>query len=301
MKKRIMLMSILLICCFVLPQMVFGGAWTLPNGSIWIEETVTHRYAKWDFDADRELARKNRNARQTGWDSVTKAEYGIFDWLTILGGITYKESNYVEHNRPPSWGKYDINGHAFTEAEVGLKARILEKPVVLSGQIKIQTYLDGKQYTDPVKGSLTYNSSSTPALHDGHNALEFRGLVGRKFDTAIPFYLGAEAGYSFRNRDVCNGFPLFLEGGFWPADMLLIKGEIDAYLSHDATGSIEKDYAIWRVGPVIRLLGAKGKSQTSSVTREGAFLDLTIQYGNTFWGRNVGKDHMYIVKLAAQF
>ncbi|MDD5634511.1 MAG: hypothetical protein PHW46_04460 [Candidatus Omnitrophica bacterium] len=302
----------LVFSCFILPQLAFAGAWTLPKGNIWLEETVKWMWARQDYRSDHGMARKNNDGRSTTFASISKAEYGIFDWLTFLSSIEYKEGNYSENARPADWGVYDVSNSAFTSLQLGAKVRVLKEPFVLSGQIRGEWYLGGKRYTDPVPGSATHASEDRPALSDGNNSLEFRALAGKKFDNTffLPMYVGGEIGYKFNNRHVCNVVPFFIEGGVWSNKWLLIKSEIDGIWCQGGTGSIKKEYAIWRIGPVFQILDIikalrgqeiKGDSYMDSVTLAGKSLNLELQYGNTFWGKNTSADQEVVMKISGQF
>ena len=307
MKKII---AILVLSCFLIPQLAFAGAWTLPKNNVWAEQTLKKLWAKYDYDSQHHMARKGNDARSWGWAAITKVEYGLFDWLTLLSGFEYKEGHYKEYDRNPTWGPYDTSNHAFTSFRLGAKARLLKDPVVLSIQAVGEWYTGGKSYTDPIPGSSTYGPEDRPGLSDGNDSLELRVLVGKKWDTAIPFYLGAETGYRFKNRNVCSDIPFLVEGGFWPTKWLLLKSEVDGYWCNDGTGSIEKEYAVWRIGPVFQILdiikSIKGetistKDMTDTVTLQGRSLNLEVQYGNTFWGRNTSADQEIVVKVSGQF
>lgn len=299
--KKIFSLLILAISCFVLPQLAFAGAWTLPEGSMWIEQTVKYSFASDDFNTKHTMKSKSNGAESWTWGSITKAEYGVTNWLTLLTGVEYKESHYKEYERPSSWGKYDVSNHAFTTLDLGTKVRLLADPVVLSAQIKTSFYLGGKKYTDPLPGGMFgHNSEDKPAISDGNDAVEFKMLVGKRFDTFIPCYFGAETGYRLKNRHIPNDIPVFVEGGFWPLSWLLIKAELDSYFCHEGTGDLEKEYAIARIGPVFRLFGG-GALGEYGVTREGSFLDLALQYGLTFWGKSTSADQEIVVKLSGQF
>jgi hypothetical protein len=235
-----------------------------------------------------------------------KLEYGLTDWLTLMGGVEYKEAWYKEYSRPASWGTYVRKNHGLTTVEVGARARLLKKPFVLSGQIK--------GYINTLRG---YDlNDREPGISDGDDSLELRGLIGKKWDTKIPFYFGFESGYRWHNRDVPNSIPVFGEFGFWPLDWLLIKTEIDCYFSHSGTGDLNKDYAIWRIGPVIELLdflypdkksegpgGPGGPAGTlgNDVTRKGQSFNIGVQYGNTFWGRNTEGSQEIVMKVSFQY
>jgi hypothetical protein len=124
--------------------------------------------------------------------------------------------------------------------------------------------------------------------------------------------MGFESGYRWHNRDVPNSIPVYGEFGFWPWKWFLIKTEVDCYFSHSGTGKLNKDYAIWRIGPVLQLLdllygskkgpsGPPGSGIGNEITRSGRSFDIGVFYGNTFWGRNTGGEQEVVLKVSAQY
>jgi len=296
------IVAVLLLGCLLLPQTAFAGAWTLPESHLWVEYYTKAFWAKEDFGPEGDKRRFVRDARSWGWAMIPKFEYGVFDRLTLLGGITYKEEKYKEYARPPGWGPFSVKNHGVTDVDFGARFRILENPVVLSGQVKASYYM-------PYDALALEDRAELPEIGKRNDALEFRVLVGKYFNTEIPFYIGAETGYRFKNRNVCNDIPFFIEFGFWPVDWLLIKTEIDGYWSHDGTGVGEEKYAIWRIGPTIHLLtifnhltgNDKKFTPSGQITKEENSLDFEVQYGNTFWGRNTVARQELIAKVSSQF
>ena len=305
MKKIII---VLMLACFVAPQLAFAGAWTLPKNNVWAEWYTKYHWEKFEFGGDRKLNKKggpNKDARGWGWSFVPKVEYGVTDWFTLIGAVEGKQSTYKEYVRPTAWGPYSKTSSAVTNFEVGARLRAIEKPIVLSGQIK------GIFYTG-------YGQDKVPQLCNGSDALDIRLIASKKFDTKIPFYVSGEVGYRARNRNACDEVPGFLEAGFWPTRWLLIKSEVDAVWGINGTGdsSTSKDYAVWRIGPAIELLEIfdiimnKITNNTSrddseaiiySVTRGGKSLTFETQYGFTFWGRNTDASQEVVMKISTQF
>ncbi|MFH1836916.1 MAG: hypothetical protein ABH862_02205 [Candidatus Omnitrophota bacterium] len=301
--KKIFLM--ILLSCFLSPHLAFAGAWTLPQGKVRLEHTTKAIWAKEDYTVNGDLTRKDSDARTWGWSMIPKVEYGLTDWLTLFGSLEYKEAKYKEYARNPAWTPWSVKNHAVTNFDLGVKARVTPAgdPWVLSGQMKASFYT-GYADGDPD------GAREQPALTDRDDNLEFRALVGRIFNTPLPSYMGAETGYRFRNRGVSDDVPFFMEGGFWPLSWLLLKTEVDGFLSVNQPGEISKGYAIWRVGPVFHLLDlycaltgedTSASSAESYITKSRNSLDLEIQYGNMIWGENVSADQEFIVKLATQF
>ena len=300
MKKIIFSISLFIVFVFLFSGDAFGGAWTVPKHQVWSELYFKWNWSKNDFNIDYESARKSSEARSWGWVMEPKIEFGVTDWLNFLCSLEYKESKYKEYDRPASWGSFSRKNNGISSVKLGGKIRFIEKPLVVSGQIKAFIYPGYGNYNgdDPA-----YRHQ--PSIGDGEDALEFRVLLGKEFMVpyALPFikdkatkcYAGFETGYRLKNKNVCNDIPFVVEGGFWPVKWLLIKAEVDGYLSHRQTGSIEKDYAVWRVGPVWQIL------QGDSVAKQGKMFNVEFQYGQTFWGRNTAADQEIVFKIQTQF
>lgn len=299
MKKFFLLFVLLAFAACVFSDNAFGGAWTLKQYKVWGEYYFKWHWAKEDFGAGpmNQLRNKSNNGRSWGWAMEPKIEYGITDWLNFLCSLEYKESKYKEYDRPAAWGAFRRKNHGISSIKLGAKMRFIENPVVISGQFKFFIYPGYGNYNGEGGGF-----PHQPAIGDGDDALELRGLIGKEFHVplwsegnTIKCYAGLESGYRFRNRNVCNDIPFFVEGGFWMFDWLLVKAEVDGYWCHDGTGNLEKDYAIWRVGPMLAFLGG------DPVTKQGKQFNVEFQYGQVFWGRNVSKDQELVLKVQTEF
>ncbi len=279
----------------------FAGAWTLPKYKVWGEY-----YTKWDY-AKEEFLCNGKKQKLTGsmdarsWEVVMepKLEFGVTDWLTALGSVEYKESHYKEYGRPGNWGPFARKNNGVTNVKLGGRWRLMENPFVLSTQ--------GRVFIYPGYGNFHGDDpafTNIPSIGRGDDAFEWRVLVGKRFDVPLPFmadfklpcYVGAETGYRWRTRHMCNDIPYFVEGGFWPVEWFLVKSEIDGYKSHGGTGSIKENYGIWRIGGVWQVFGG------DSVLRQGNKLfNIEFQYGMTLWGKNTTAFQEWVVKVDTQF
>jgi hypothetical protein len=284
------LVALIGIACFLVPQIAFPGAWTLPKNDVWLEYAIKANWGKDEFDNDGDRRRRLRDARSQGWSQNAKIEYGVTDWLTVLAGLEYKEAEYKEYARNPAWGPYSVKNHGFTMTEVGVRANLFNEPFVLSLQAKWLISLeDVKEQQE--------DRSAQPGLGDRSNAIDGRVMVAKKFDTAIPWYFGAEAGYRYNTHNIFDQIPLFAEAGFWPVNWLLIKGESDNLVAvpRNTGGRLKKEYGYLRIGPVFSLLGG------NDVTRENTSINIEVQYGYAIWGKNSGADQEVILKISGQF
>ncbi len=295
-RKFIFLILVLGFLVSLFPKNAFGGAWTVPKYKIWSELYMKWEWAKETYGDDYKRKKKGKDARS--WDFVfePKFEVGLTDWLNFLLSLEYKDLNYKEYGRPASWGPYAHDSNGLTAVRIGTKVRFLKEPVVLSGLFKAHIYpgYDLDHGDDP-------EYRHEPKLGYGDNIYEFRGLVGKTFNFApfegisLPCYAGLESGFRWRTREVANDIPIFFEIGCWPFKWLLLQTELDTMLALPKTGSVDTSYIVWRVGPVLQLLG-------DSTMRKGKqILNLQLQYGNVIWGRNTDAFQEIVFKIQVQF
>lgn len=276
----------------------FAGAWTVPKYKVYGEQYLKWNWAKDSFNESGDYTSNGDHVKNfRSWEFVMeeKMEYGITDWLNFLFGLESKESHYKEYDRPRSWGSYVKKNHGITNVKLGGKWRLIDKPLVVSTQGKFFIY-PGYGVNHGEKNEF----SNQPMIGHGDSAYEQRILIGKTFDLPlkykIPCYFGAETGYRWRNRHVCNDIPYFFECGFWPVSWFLVKTEIDGYKCHAGTGSIKESYGIWRIGGVWQVFGG------DSVLRQGSkMFNLEFQYGMTLWGKNTTRYQEWVLKIQTQF
>ena len=275
----------------------FAGAWTVPKYHVWSEYYMKWDWAKQYFDSNWNKEKLNNNARSWEFVQEPKLEYGVTDSLTALASIEYKEAHYKEYDRPASWGSFTHSNHGLTAVKVGGRWRFMDAPFVMSTQTKVFIYPGyGINHGDDPTWS------NTPSIGHGDDAVEQRILIGKTFSVSLtnnfklPCYFGAETGYRWRTRQVCDDIPYFVEGGFWPVPWLLVKSELDGYMCVPGTGHIKEDYGIWRIGGVWQVFGG------DSVLRQGSKLfNLEFQYGMMLWGRNTTAYQEWVLKVQTQF
>lgn len=279
----------------------FAGAWTVPKHKVWGEY-----YMKWDWAKRRFTSEGKRkpipgaDANQArSWEFVQepKLEFGVTDYLTALTSIEYKEGHYKEYDRPAGWGPFNKKHHGVTSVKLGGRLRITEKPFVFSTQSKVFIY---PGYG--VNHGEVNDFENQPGIGYGDDAFEQRVLIGKTFDLPIrenyklPCYFGAETGYRWRTRHVCNDIPYFIEGGFWPVKGILLSSELDGYKCHPGTGSIKESYGILRGGVTWEVFGG------DAILRKGNKLfNLQFQYGQTIWGKNTTIFQEWVLKVDTQF
>jgi len=280
-------------------EAAFAGAWTVPKDHVWAEYYMKWNYSKDTYNESGDFTSNGnhvKNFRSQEFVMEPKIEFGITDYLNFLYSMEYKEAHYKEYDRPDSWGPFARKNNGLTNIKIGGKWRFLEKPLVMSLQGKVFIYPGYGIYhgDDPAY-------TNQPSIGYGDDAFELRWLMGQSFQFPItskmklPVYWGAETGYRWRTRHVCNDIPYFVECGFWPSAYFLVKTELDGYKCHAGTGSIKESYGIWRIGGVWQVFG-------DSVLREGGkMFNIEFQYGMTVWGKNTNRAQEWVLKVQTQF
>jgi len=301
---------------FLFTKDVFAGAWTVPKYKVWGEYYTKISCGKDSYNSNGKLTSTQSEGVKNFRDQILtmepKLEYGVTDWLTALVSLEYKQANYKEYQKPVPANRYYAEGYTvknngIVNVKVGGRWRLMDAPFVLSTQTKVFIYTGyginrgEKTNLGPLPNAIE-DRQNVPSIGYGNDSVEQRLLIGKTFSVPItdkfklPCYFGAEAGYRWNNRGVCNGIPWFVEGGFWPFEWLLLKTELDAYRTQDGTGKFEESYGIWRSGFVWQVFGG------DSVLRQGSKLfNLEFDYGMTVWGKNTTAYQEFIMKVQTQF
>lgn len=284
---------------FFWTEYAHAGAWTVPKHRTWGEFYQKWDYGKYYFTAEGNRKQLGQGMDARSWEYVMepKIEHGITDWLTGMFAMEYKQANYKEYGRPDAWGPFVRKNNGLTNVKLGGRLRLIKNPLTVSTQSRVFIYPGYGVYhgDDPA-------FQNQPSIGYGDDAFEQRILIGKTFNIpllpkyTLPCYFGAETGYRWRTRSVCNDIPYFVEGGFWPVKWFLIKSEIDGYKCHPGTGSIKESYGIWRIGGTWEVFGG------DSVLRQGNKLfNIEFQYGMTLWGKNTTGYNEFVLKVDTQF
>ena len=298
MKRSISILALVfLFVSLLMIEHAFAGAWTVPKYKVWGEVYQKWNYATRGFNSDWQSEKLTNGTKNWEYVMEPKLEYGVTDWLNALFSIEYKEGRCKQYDRPAAWGSFTRKNNAVTNIKIGGKLRFLDTPVILSTQTRV--FINPGYGID--HGDDRFANSNQPGLGKGDDAVEQRILAGKTFNIPftekfkIPFYAGAETGYRWRTRHVCNDIPYFVEGGFWVRPWLLIKSELDGYKHHGGTGSIKESYGIWRAGCVWQVFG------DSTLREDNKMFNLEFQYGRTVWGKNTNDVQELVLKVQSQF
>jgi hypothetical protein len=207
---KIALITIMVLFC--LANQVLAGAWTMKKGQMYAKLSINYYYTDEDFDEHGHKHSLPNDGEFYDFNLTWYQEYGLLDYLTILFSVPYKHLHYEDNNfKSDTWGFGDI--------ELGLKFRLLEKPVVLSVQSK-------------VKIPEAYDENEDVPLGNGQWDGELRILLGKSF-WPFPAYLGIEGGYMWRAEEPADEFKYLIEFGYTFSNRLSFRTKLDATLSAD--------------------------------------------------------------------
>jgi hypothetical protein len=304
-KQAVLLVTVFIFASLISIESAFAGAWTVPKDHVWAEY-----YMKWNYSKESYNERGNTTSLTSGgtnafraWEFVQepKLEFGVTDYLNLLYSMEFKEGHYKEYDRPDDWGPFSHKNGGLTNIKIGGKWRFLEKPLVMSLQGRFFIYPGYGNYVSEKPDGGEDGYPYQPGIGRGDDAFELRWLMGQSFQFPVtsrwklPIYWGAETGYRWRNKTVCNDVPYFFECGFWPSPYFLVKTEIDGYVFHSGTGSLKESYGIWRIGGVWQVFG-------DSVLRQGGkMFNIELQYGLVTWGVNTNAAQEVVLKVQTQF
>lgn len=212
MKHPIKKTLILFLCLFIADTCsAFAGAWTMKKGMIY--NRLVYNYYKSDklYTSHGSTVDMPLNGRFYDHNINWYEEYGITDRLTFISSLYYKWLYSKDKY------KYEMS-HGPGEAEIGLRYKIYEGPVVVSLQA---LYKYGKLYGE-----------ETPQIGNRQDDFEIRLLTGKSL-WPFPGYCGVEIGYRIR------------EGR--PADEIRYLAEVGVDFNRYFYGRIKLD-GIWGMG-----------------------------------------------------
>lgn len=110
---------------------------------------------------------------------------------------------------------------------------------------------------------------------------EADGLTETRY--ARVAFVNVEGGFTARNEDPANEFPLVGEVGFTPFKRLMLVGSMDAVVSVNSTNEQEESFAKWGLRGILNVWG----DGFASIFRTGGpTVNLEVGYNDVFEGRN---------------
>lgn len=185
----------------------YAGAWTQPKGHSY------HRFAG-SYYVSTEAFSGN-----TGFDSFEDytvsyyGEAGVAKGLNLFASLPYRRALNRNFGEP-------IRQSGVGDAEIGLRLRLLEKPLVVSAQAAF-------------KAPYFYNADAALPLGNGQEDLELRMLAGKSIGRLG--YLGAEIGFRKRLGAPTDEVRYLVEYGGDITRRSYVRTKLDGTLSTSST------------------------------------------------------------------
>ncbi len=116
---------------------------------------------------------------------------------------------------------------------------------------------------------------------------------------AKVIFVNLEGGFTARNEDPANEFPIYLEAGFTPFKRLMLISSLDAVVSERSTHEQAEDFWKWGVRAIVNMWG----DGFASVFRKtgGPTVNLEVGYNDIFAGRNTADAFEVFGKVGMTF
>jgi hypothetical protein len=248
-----------------------AGAWTLPQGGWYVEETASSFQTDTDLDSNGKKKRKISNGVYTERVFKSVVEYGVANGWNLLVTAPYRRARYVDDYS-------DIANAGFQDVKVGVKYWWLADPVVVSFALSPSI-------------PTGYDRGEPLALGKARGDLEGRIYVSKD--------LNLWSGHLYLDGEVAKdryGVPYYVDMIHLPLPWLFTKfyltGRKDIPAQPDGESFLQ-----WNAGVGLTSEGSNAVMRSErykSVT-------LTLLYGQLFKGRNSGFGNSVTLTLALVF
>lgn len=212
-KKKIVVMAGFLALTTLSAEQVLAGAWTQAKGKFYSRLAYEQYSSDEYFDEDgttRSYSPADPRKRDFEYDedlTTLYLEYGLFDKLTLVASLNYKEAEwrYKAGGTPRMPRDMVAKTSGPGDQELGVKYQLLTTE---TGVLSIQgMYKTPEGYDEDDKGSLEIQRG------DGQEDYDVRLLYGQSLYPMIPGYFNVEAGYRVRSQEPADEFKYVLEVG----------------------------------------------------------------------------------------
>ena len=216
---------------------VWAGAWTMPQGKLYTrlayseydsqrffnENGTTHAYSP---NEHAKAIKRDKLPRDFDYDEQTwslYAEYGLFDALTLIGSVDYKETEWT-YQAGPGTASESVDKTAKSsglgDINIGLRYRLLKTD---SGVLSLQgLYKTGEAYDEEDQ-----DYTAEIQRGDGQEDFELKLQYGQSLYPLVPGYMNAEAGYRWRSQGYSDEFRYLIEAGVDITKALYLRSKLD--------------------------------------------------------------------------
>jgi len=275
MKKHIVKsVSVLVGLTLLTASTVFAGAWPQEKGKSYHRFAANYYYADEEYDSAGDSRGMAFNGEFTDFNLNYYMEYGLFDQLTFLGSVYYKD---IE--REDDYMKIQTQGMG--DVDLGLRYRLY------SGDAGIFS-LQGLTKTPEF-----YDKDDALPLGNGQNDYELRLLYGRSLSPFIPGYMNLEAGYRWRVDAPSDEFRYLVEFGSDLGKDFYARAKLDAIVSMENADAGMDAFG----NPANTLEYDLAKMYLTLGYRMTRTLGLELEYTPALWGENTAKGETWTLAL----
>ena len=253
---------------------LYAGAWPQGKGKSYHRFAANYYLADEEYDNDGDSRDMPLNGEFRDFNLNYYAEYGIFNQLTILGSLYYKD---IQKDNDAITTKTNGLG----DLDLGLRYRLY------SGNAGIFSIQGLTKIPD------LYDEDDALPLGNGQNDYELRLLYGRSLWPFLPGYVNLEAGYRWRVEDPADEFRYLVEIGSDLGKDFYVRTKLDAIVSMengddgiDASGN-----------PASTLEYDLAKLDVTAGWRMTRTLGLELGYAPALWGENTAKGETWTIAL----
>lgn len=308
--------GVVVLLCMSHAPTAWAGAWTVPRERWYAEYFYRYFGSKKVFDAHRNSGRRPTTGNVRDIRNEWKLEYGLTDWLNVLASVPYISSHYLDDTT-------DLLRTGVGDIYVRTKLRLIEKPLVGSVQLswKIPSAYDPLE--NPIgDGQVDFESRllfsrawtfapyQVPARPPREAAMreavmeaslrqaEARAEPAMETRYAKVAFVNVEGGFTARNEDPANEFPILFEAGFTPFKRLMLVGSIESVISVKSTHEQTEDFAKWGVRAIVNVWG----DGFAAIFRTGGpTVNVEVGYHDVFAGRNTADAFEVFGKIGVFF
>ncbi len=256
---------------------LYAGAWTQERGKSYHRFAVNYYLTDQEFDNGGDSRDMARNGEFRDFNLNYYMEYGIFDQLTVLGSVYYKDIR-----KDDDYMTYDTNG--IGDMDLGLRYRLYSGD---AGIFSIQGL---------AKTPECYDGNDALPLGNGQSDYELRLLYGRSLWPFIPGYMNLEAGYRWRVGAPADEFRYLVETGSELGMDFYARAKLDAII-----GMKNGDTGVDASGnPTSTLEYDLTKLDLTVGRRITKALGLELECTPALWGKNTAKGATWTFALIFQ-
>jgi len=271
-----LLLTVTIALCMVISNSsdLFAGAWTQEKGKSYHRAAINYYYADREFDDDGDSKGMASNGDFRDFNLNYYVEYGIFDELTAIASIYYKDLRGEDDSFI-----YDTDG--LGDFDLGMRYQLYSDN---SKVFSVQGLIKSPEF---------YDRDDALPLGNGQYDYELRVLYGHSLWPPLPGYVNIEAGYRWRAEEPADEFRYLLEFGTDIGSKFYTRAKLDCIISAGNSHDSVDGYG----NPASTLEYDLTKLDLTAGYRITSTLGLELGYAPEVWGESTAKGETLTLAL----